>query len=274
MEMNYAPKSLSEALTLLRNNKDIVPYAGGTDLMVNHNCCDVKYLFLNNISEMREIRTENSFIKFGAACTFSEAVEHPLTPGILKEACQQIAAPAIRNAGTLGGNIANGSAKADSALIFMVTDSKLRLVNADGERILPIRDFYLGGGKTALTPGELIVEILMPCDGIDNYYYKKIGARNALAISRTSFAGIMDVTDGVIRNCAVAFGAVKDVIIRLPEIDEMLIGKSIAEARDLKEKYIAAYDEAIQPRPGRVGVEYRKDVCLNLLKDFLERNDI
>jgi CO/xanthine dehydrogenase FAD-binding subunit len=197
-----------------------------------------------------------------------------LTSAILKEACEQIAAPAIRNAGTIGGNIANGSAKADSALIFMVTDSKLKLANADGERIIAIKDFYLGHGKTALAPDELIVEVHMPKFGTDNYYYKKVGARNALAIARTSFAGIMDISDNIIRNCATAFGAVIDVIIRRGDIDEMLIGKSIEEAKALRDSYLSAYEEAIKPRRGRVGIEYRKDVCMNLLRDFLESNGI
>jgi CO/xanthine dehydrogenase FAD-binding subunit len=156
----------------------------------------------------------------------------------------------------------------------MVTGSKLRLANEDGERTIPIKDFYLGAGKTALAPDELIVEVLMPKFGIDNYYFKKVGARNALAISRTSFAGILDVSDGIIKNCATAFGAVIDVIIRRGDIDEMLIGKSINDAKALKEKYLSAYDEAIQPRRGRVGIEYRKDVCMNLLRDFLESSGI
>jgi CO/xanthine dehydrogenase FAD-binding subunit len=114
----------------------------------------------------------------------------------------------------------------------------------------------------------------MPKHGIDNYCFKKVGARNALAISRISFAGILNVEDGVIKNCAVAFGAVIDVIIRFGDIDNMLIGKTIAEAKGLKDAYIAAYNESIVPRRGRVGIEYRKDVCMNLLRDFLESNGI
>jgi len=223
---------------------------------------------------LRQITEDDDFIRFGAACTFTEVIESPLTPALLKEACMQIAAPAIRNAGSIGGNIANGSAKADSALIFMVTGSKLCLANADGMRILPIKEFYLGSGKTALAPDELIVEILMPKHGIDNYYYKKVGARNALAISRTSFAGILDISDNTIKNCATAFGAVIDVIIRLDDIDKIFIGKSIDEAKALKDEYISAYNDAIKPRRGRVGIEYRKDVCMNLLRDFLESNGI
>jgi len=269
---SFAPTSLREAL-LLRKDPGLIPYAGGTDLMVEAKE-GAGYLFLRGVPEMRLIAEDDEFIRFGAACSFTEAIENPLTPAILKEACSSIAAPAIRNAGTLGGNIGNGSPKADSALVFMATDSKLRLASADSERILPIRDFYLGRGKTALAPDELIVDILTPKHGIDNYYFKKVGARNALAISRASFAGILRIEGGVVKNCAAAFGAVSDVIIRRDDIDAMLVGRTIGEAKKLKEAYLDAYANAIVPVRGRVGAEYRKDVCMNLLRDFLESNGV
>ena len=286
---SFAPTSLQEALLLLGEDPCLIPYAGGTDLMVDAKE-GAKYLFLNKIPEMKRITEDGEVIRFGAACAFSDVIKNPLTPAILKEACLSIAAPAIRNAGTLGGNIGNGSPKADSALVFMVTDSKLRLASAGSERILPIKDFYLGRNKTALAPGELIVEILTPRRGIDNYYYKKVGARNALAISRVSFAGIVDIQEiesghldddlnpvpperkkhGVIKNCATAFGAVSDVIIRPAGIDSLLTGKCLDEVRENIETIIEAYSGAIVPVRGRVGMEYRKDVCMNLLRDFLE----
>jgi len=275
MVMQNAPMKLRDALHL-RKTTNLIPYSGGTDLMVAHDCDEHEYLFINNVVDICQITKDDDYVRFGAACKFSQVIEsrHSYVPDILREACSQIAAPAIRNAGSLGGNIANGSAKADSALIFMVTDSLLRLVSIDSERLMPIKDFYLGKGKTALGENELIVEIFMPRFGLDNYYYKKIGARNALAIARTSFAGILNIENGVIHKCATAFGAVTDVIIRKPEIDEMMTGKTIDEAKAVKAAYLAAYDEAIQPRPGRVGVEYRKDICMNLLNDFLESNGI
>jgi xanthine dehydrogenase iron-sulfur cluster and FAD-binding subunit A len=265
---NSLPKTLREAL-VMRRKYDLIPYSGGTDLMVEENSDEKDYLFIGNLLELKNIIEDEKFIRFGAGATFYEVLNHKLTPAILKEACKQIAAPAIRNTGTVGGNIANGSAKADSALIFMVTDSKIRLASSDSERIIPISDFYLGGGKTALKNDELIIEILMPKHGIENYCYTKIGARNALAISRVSFAGIADIQDGIIKNYAVAFGAVIDTIIRRSDIDIMMIGKTIEEAKLIVDDYIDAYDEAIVPRRGRVGVEYRKDVCMNLLRDFI-----
>ncbi|MPM49945.1 hypothetical protein SDC9_96679 [bioreactor metagenome] len=110
--------------------------------------------------------------------------------------------------------------------------------------------------------------------GLDNYYFTKVGPRNALAISRVSFAGILDINNNKINNCSTAFGAVSDVILRRADIDEMLIGKTIEEVKNIKEEYLSAYDKAIVPIRGRVSADYRKTVCMNLLKDFLKSNGI
>lgn len=272
MVRHFTPRSLTEALSL-RKDPGLVPYSGGTDLMVSADE-NASYLFLHRIPEMGGIVEDDEYIRFGASCTFARILESPLAPKILKEACLEIGAPGIRNMGSVGGNIGNGSPKADSALVFMVTDSKLRLASAERERIIPLKDFYLGRKKLALDPDELIVEILMPHGNFDNYYYKKVGPRTALAISRVSFAGIMDVKNGRIETCATAFGAVSDVIIRLDKADEMLAGRTIAQAKARKGEYLKAFDTGIVPISGRVGVQYRKDVCMNLLGDFLEVNGI
>ena len=263
----FIPTTLDRAL-VLRKNPNLTPYTGGTDLLIDPKP-NAEFFFLHRVPEMKHIVEDDEYIRFGASCTFTEIINHPLTPKVLKEACEQIAAPAIRNAGSIGGNIANGSPKADSALIFMVTDSELRLASIDNERIIPIKDFYLGRNKTALKSDELIVEILMPKQNLDNYYYKKVGPRKALAISRISFVGIIDIHEDRIYNIATAFGAVSDTIIRLPEIDKMLLGETIEDAKKIIESYIQAYGDAIQPIRGRVSIKYRKTVCMNLLRDFL-----
>lgn len=272
MVNSFVATSLKKALEA-RKNPAYTLYAGGTDRMVEADE-NLSYLFLHKVPELREITVDDEFIRIGAAVTFTEIIDSSLTPQILKDACSGIAAPAIRNHGTVGGNIGNGSAKADSALIFFVTDSKLRLMSAETERIIPIKEFYLGRKRLALKPDELIVEILMPKNGLDGYYYKKVGARNALAISRVSFAAILDIKDGIIANCATAFGAVSDVVIRRDDIDKMLIGKSVEEAKEVRADFLKAFDIAIVPTRGRVSAEYRKDVCMNLLRDFLDSNGI
>lgn len=272
MVNSYRPTSLKEALDIMASEA-VTPYAGGTDLMIKPDE-NATYLFLNKVNEMKNIGEDNSYIRIGACSSFTDIIESRIIPDILKKASAEIAAPAIRNLATIGGNICNGSAKADSALVLFATDSKLRLLSKRGERVIPITEFYLGRKSICLEPDELLVEILMSKTCLNNYYYKKVGARNALAISRASFAGILNLEDGRIINCITAFGAISDVIISRSDIDAKLIGKTICEAKAVKEEYLAAYSSEIIPIKGRISAEYRKAVCMNLLRDFLESNGI
>lgn len=264
---SQAPASLAEALSL-RKNTTLIPYAGGTDLMVE-NRPGANYLFLHRVPELRVITEDEQFIRIGAAVTFTEAIEHPLVPELMKEALRRIAAPAIRNAGTFGGNLGNGSAKADSVLIAFVADAKLRLLSQDGERIVPVEDFYLGRKKLDLHPDELIAELLLPKTGLERYYYQKVGDRNALAISRVSFAGVFAEENGRITNVAAAFGAVAGTVLRYKDLESRLIGRTLEEAREVKADYLRAYADRMVLTRGRVSAEYRKAVCMNLLDDFL-----
>ena len=269
MVNGYAPASLQEALEL-RAKYDVVPYAGGTDLMVE-NRPGVTYLFLHKIPELRRITVDENYVRIGAAVTFTEALADERVPQLMKEAVSRIAAPAIRNAGTFGGNLGNGSAKADSVLIEFVADARLRLVSASGERIVAVEDFYLGRKKLDLHSDELIAEILLPRTGLERYSYEKVGGRNALAISRVSFAGVFSMENGRITNVAAAFGAVADTVLRYRDIEQMLIGKTFEEAKALKADYLKAYAQRMVLTRGRVSAEYRKNVCMNLLNDFLTK---
>lgn len=272
MVKSMRPASLKEALSI-RAAGNAVPFAGGTDLMIRP-AAGAEYLFLDGIPELRRISEDGDYIRIGAACTFTELLESGIVPPFLKEAVRTIGAPAIRNMGTAGGNICNASPKADCALVFYVTDAKLRLMSDKGERLLPITDFYLGRNRTALAPDELLVEILMEKRGLENYYFKKVAARSALAISRVSFAAVMHTENGVVASFKTAFGAVGDVFVRRPELDAMMLGKSIREARGVREEYLGAWERVINPIKGRVSAEYRKTVCMNLLRDFLDSNGI
>jgi CO/xanthine dehydrogenase FAD-binding subunit len=256
---------------------EFVPYAGGTDLMVEARE-GAKYLFLNDVPELKELYVEKGELHIGAGVTFTQALASPLVPELMKEAVRRIAAPAIRNAGTFGGNIGNGSAKADSVLIHYVADASVVLASVEGRRAVPIERFYQGRKKLDLAPDELIEKIVLPLDGLDNYYYHKVGGRRALAISRVAFAGVF-ATDGNpagerITRCSTAFGAVAGTVLRYHGLEKMLVGATLEEARALHDEYLAAYDKRMQLTRGRVSAEYRKAVCLNLLDDFLKANGI
>lgn len=269
MVNGFAPKTLQEALEL-RAAHDVVPYAGGTDLMVE-NRGNVDYLFIGKLPELRQITADDETVRIGAAVTFTEALESDLVPPLMKEALCRIAAPAIRNAGTFGGNLGNGSAKADSVLIEFAADARLRLVSLKGERIVDVDRFYLGRKKLDLANDELIAEILLPRKGLERYYYEKVGGRNALAISRVSFAGVFEEKNGRITRLAAAFGAVADTVLRYRDLEAMLIGKTIGEAAALREDFLKAYSDRMVLTRGRVSAEYRKEVCINLLGEFLKK---
>ena len=272
MVEHYQPTSLQEALKIRSENR-VTPYAGGTDLMIEGNE-NANYLFLNKVCEMRRIYEDSEFIHIGATCTYEKILSSELVPQILKEAISQIAAPAIRNLGTMGGNIGNGSAKADSALVCFALDAKLQLSSVSRTRLVDIDKFYLGRKKLDLADNELITEILIPKADFGKYSYFKVGARNALAISRVSFAGVFALKDERIFNIACAFGAVADTVLRFKDIEKMFIGKIIEEASSLKQDFVSAYSESIVPIRGRVSMEYRKAVCMNLLGEFLSQSGI
>ncbi len=269
MVNGYVATSLQEALEL-RSRYDLTPYAGGTDLMVE-NKPNQEYLFLSKVPELKNIAVDDTYVRIGAAVTFTEALADDRVPQLMKEAVSRIAAPAIRNAGTFGGNLGNGSAKADSVLIEFVADAKLRIVSLDGERIIDVDQFYRGRKELDLSNHELIAEILLPKSGLEQYSYQKVGGREALAISRVSFAGVFAQEDGKITNIAAAFGAVAGTVLRFKDIEQMLIGKTIEEAKALKGEYLEAYGERMVLTQGRVSAEYRKTVCMNLLEDFLTK---
>lgn len=267
MVNGYAPLTLTEALAI-RAREAVVPYAGGTDLMVQNRAG--VYLFLNKIDELKQITDDGTYIRIGACVTFTEALSSGLVPALMKEAVSRIAAPAIRNAGTFGGNLGNASDKADSVLVEFAMDARLCLVSEAGERIIPVEDFFVKRGCNTLRDDELIAEILLPKEKCEKaYYYQKVGGRNALAISRIALAGVYEVTDGVVTDftAAVIGGAAK--FQRFKEIEATVIGKSVDEVRANINEYLKTYSESLVFTRGRVSAKYRRTVSMNLLRDYL-----
>lgn len=266
MVNGFKPTTLQEAVEI-KSRTNAIPYAGGTDLMVR-NIPGAVYLFLNDIDELKQITQDDEYIRIGAAVTFTQALADDLIPPLMKEAVSRIAAPAIRNAGTFGGNLGNASDKADSVLAGFALDGRVRLVSLEGERVIPFDDFCVRRGVTNIGDDELIAEILLPKEKCAlPYYYKKIGGRNALAISRVAFAGAYEVQDGVIQAIsATVIGEGK--FTRYREVEATLIGKKVDEVRANAEEYAERFIEKMTFTRGRVSAEYRKTVVTNLFKDY------
>ncbi len=273
MVNGYRPTTIAEALQLCRNN-DIVPYAGGTDWMIGRD--DSKtLLFLNGIPQLKEVEEEEEDIYIGAACTYTELLNLNLIPTVLKDAIAGIASPAIRNAGTIGGNICNASPAGDTLPVLYALDAELVISTVDTTEVIGIEEFITGPKKTRLQKDELIEQIIIPKKKISSYYYKKIGARKADAISKLSFVGLINIENEQIKDLACAFGAVGPTVVRSKELESILIGKTLKEAKEIKEEVMNKYNEIIRPIDDqRSTALYRKKVSLNLLQDFLETNGI
>ena len=268
MVNGYQPTTLKEALEI-RAGEKVLPYAGGTDIMVKHPE-GISYLFLNRIDEIKTIADDGEYIRIGAGVTFTESLRSDLVPPLMKEAVSRIAAPAIRNAGTFGGNLGNGSDKADSVLAAFALDAQVRLVSVRGERIIPVEDFCVKRGVTALRSDELIAELLLPKSKCGHpYYYQKIGGRNALAISRVAFGGTYDVRGGVIKDVTAAVIGGGDTCRRCCDVEAALIGKKVDDVKANAEEYVKLYTDRLTFSRGRVSAEYRRTVVGNLFRDFL-----
>lgn len=272
----YTPKSLMEALDILNDN-DVQIVAGGTDALIqNHNRSPLPIaykkpvLYIANIEELRQIKEDDYYIYIGASVTLEEILEHESVPQILKDTIIEMASPAIRHTGTLAGNIGNASPAGDSLVTLYLLNSEIVLNSKIGERRMEIRDFIQGVRKIDLEPNEMITEIIINKIDYTKSVFKKVGPRRSDAISKLSFAGAVSIKNNIIQDIRFAFGAVNTTVVRRPEIECQYITLSVEEVKNQVEEIVESYDIHIKPIDDqRSNRHYRKQVCKNLLREFI-----
>ena len=270
------PKTLAEALAIRRDRR-VIPFAGGTDLMVRKRswagtlpAFEEAPLFLGGLEELKTIRRGDGVLCIGAAATLTEVLENRATPEILKRALAEMASPAIRNAGTLGGNICHASPAADSLPPLYVLGASVLLQSAAGVRELPIEAFITGPGQTDLHHDELLVSVLVPLAEFGLVYYKKVGTRKADALAKVSFAGLAGIADGRVAEVRMALGAVAPRVVRSREAEDLCRGKKADELPDFFARIKAIYAGHIRPLDDqRSSAAYRSAVSLRLIESFL-----
>lgn len=270
------PRALDEALDY-RADHGAVPFGGGTDLMVRYRGytgtrprINGAVLFLDAVEELHAIKLEGERLWIGAAATMSEILAFPGTPELLRRSISLIAAPALRNRATLGGNICNASPAADSLPPLYVHEAQVVAKSRSGERTLAIGEFLTGPGRTALTPEEILYGIEIPLLPQGRLYYRKVGTRRANALSKLSAAGYARLERGRIEAFRFALGAVAPTVVRLPEAEKAVMG-TLPGGLNFKEILDRA---AVQVRPiddQRSTATYRKQVALNTLAEFLHQ---
>jgi CO/xanthine dehydrogenase FAD-binding subunit len=253
--------SLGEALAILRDDQR-TPLAGATDLYVALNFGTLeprRFLDIWALNELREISMKGTTLVIGALATYTSLIRSPLVVEnlpMLVEASRQVGGPQIQNRGTLGGNVANASPAGDSLPVLAAVDAVIVLRGADGERRVPITEFYTGYRATVMRPNELIVSIeIPPVEG--RQWFRKVGTRAAQAISKIVVAGVRS------RVPRIAFGSVAPTVVRVPETERSLAaGATIDEAAGALSREIVPIDDL------RSTAEYRMRVATNLLRRF------
>jgi CO/xanthine dehydrogenase FAD-binding subunit len=271
-----APGTLEDVLRLHASEPGSwLPIAGGTDVMVLYAAGKLQARKLVNIGGLRELRNievASAEVRIGAGCTYTELREHSVIRNefpLLARAAAWTGGIANQNRGTLGGNIANASPAGDSLPVLLVYDADLILVSSRGERRIPYRTFHTGYKKTLLAADELIHSICLPRKMADYASYaKKVGARNAQAISKVFLAATALVSNATINDVRLAAGSVGPIPIRLTRTELVLTGRTIDDSLvDAARKTMA---EEIQPIDDiRSTARYRSAVLRNLLGEFL-----
>lgn len=271
----YNPTTISEILKFLQEYKERgTLLAGGTDLIVKYKENSLAYSFacnILNVEQLNYIKEDKDHVRIGSLVTHDEIVESSLVGEhipVLRDACKTVGSPQIRNRGTIGGNIGTASPAGDTLPVLTALEADLKIISIEGERIVSIKDFFLGPGKTILKDNEMIEEIIIPKMKEEKGFYTKLGSRNALAISIVGVAAKVKCKDKGFEKVQVAFGSVGPTVIykRVKELEESNLTKQKIWdcVQSIKEEICPITDV-------RATAEYRKDMCANLLYEGLSK---
>jgi CO/xanthine dehydrogenase FAD-binding subunit len=251
-------------------------FAGGTDLMVLLEAGKLahrQFLSVWKLPELSGIEVTPKFVTIGASATYTEIRNHELLARefpLLCQAASETGAVATQNRGTIGGNIANASPAADSPPALLVYDAEVELVSVRGARWRPLHGFYSGYKQMDLSSDELLRRVRLP-RGRKSWrdHYRKVGTRQAQAISKICFAGSALVEAGQIKDIRLAFGSVAPIVLRATATERLLLGEKLSRAT--MRKATEQLSQEIKPIDDiRSTANYRRHVSANLLTEFLE----
>lgn len=266
----YRPENLDEALALL-GSRDMAVMAGGTDLMVKYRAragtlpsLKKDVLLVGHLDELKVISLQGGLLWIGAATSMEDILRSGDIPEYVKGPIRQIGSPAIRNLGTLGGNICNASPAGDTLTMLYALDAMLEIASAGTSRICRIDEFVAGPGRNMLAAGEIVKFVIIPLGAFNRYFYRKAGQRRANAIAKVSFYGLADVVDRKPRDVRMALGAVAPVVVRSRSAEELLCVGASARAREELLCSVVPIDDV------RSNKDYRRAVAENMIGRFFE----
>jgi CO/xanthine dehydrogenase FAD-binding subunit len=236
-------------------------------------------LSIQHLTELRFIHTTPDAFILGAGATFTDIRNHAQLAQdlpLLIQSASWTGTIANQNRATLGGNICNASPAADTPPALLAYGATLTFISSSGTRTVPYADFHLGYKKTVLRPEELLFSISVP-RAFSGYqqHIRKVGTRNALAISKVALASIALVTEGEerrIQDIRLGAASLADRPLRLTATEAALTGHSLAPAAlaaTIARARAALLTEAHPIDDIRSTAAYRRAVAANLLEDLL-----
>ena len=272
----HAPLTIAEALDQISQygEKGKV-FAGGTDLLVSMKKREVvpeHLINLKDVGELEGIKYDKAEgITIGALTTIGDIERSNIVREkfcTLWDAVKVMAAPQVRNLGTIGGNLCSAVPSADTAPPLIALGASLKLTGIDQERKVPVEDFFKGPGESVLKPDEILTEIFIPnLPEKSGGAYIKLMRRNAMDLALVGVAAYMrlDEKGKACKAARIALGAVAPTPIRAPGAERALINKNIDE--DLaKEAGKIASQEASPINDIRASKEYRREMVGVLTK--------
>lgn len=247
----YTVTSLEDALKLLAEHGAAARImAGGTDLLIeieHQTRTPAVLLDITRVGGLDDIRLDDQgFIHLGPMVTHARAAASPLLQERalpLAQACWEVGAPALRNRGTIVGNLATASPANDTITALRALDARLTLRSAAGERTIPLKEFYTGVRRTVLAPDELITDVSFPALAENQRgVYLKLGLRRTLTIAVANVALVvtLDVDGRRVTAARIALGSVAPTIIRAPEAERALLGHRLTAERVTEAATLAA----------------------------------
>jgi carbon-monoxide dehydrogenase medium subunit len=271
------PATIEEAVSLLtKYNGRAKVIAGGTDLLVpmRQKVIRPDYVVdIINIPGLDYINYDDEKgLRIGALTTIrslEKSAELNQRYPVISQAASQLGSVAIRNMGTLGGNLCNAAPSAETAPALIGLSAEARIVGPDGERVVPLEDFFTGPGTTVLKTAELLVEIQVPVLPLRTKgVYLKHAIRGSIDLAIVGVAAIVILEPGsnVCKDIKLVLGAVGPTPMRAHQAEEIIKGKRIDDALIDKCAQVAS-DESRPITDVRASDWYRKE----MIKVFTRR---
>ena len=272
-----APRSLAESLGLLSGHPGAMPFAGGTDLLVQLRAgvrdsdllVDIKHIPELNIMTFGPRRG----LTLGAAVPCHRIYEDRAVSRAypsLAEVASLIGGVQIQSRASIGGNLCNAAPSADSAPVLIALAATCRIAGPSGSREVPVESFCLAPGRNALQPGELLVSLHLPPPArAAGARYLRFTPRNEMDIAVAGAAVAVSIEGGVFRSARIALAAVAPVPLFVREAGEWLAGKPVnQESIDFAAGMAKAAANPITDMRGTA--DYRRHLCAVLTRRALE----